>query len=210
LKERLVSQALYDWTRTHITYNSWLANQRNDRNVRKHYWNAEELFTFNRLTAVCAGISDVMLKMARSLGINAMKVDGFARTDFDSTKLPLDPSKVWHSWVLVRQADGFVFPADSTIGGVGLERARTLKGVIPRGFTNPSTGLDWLLYLTIYYPSQTGGRPIPPEFAVSRMSYSDWLNLDITGMRQSYSGLTRPIYAASAIETEQPTQHLGG
>jgi hypothetical protein len=212
LKERMVVQGLYDWTRTHITYNLWLGNQKNDRDVRKHYWNAEELFTFKKLTAVCAGIADVMAKMTASLGIKATKVDGFGRgSSFDSTRFPADPSKVWHSWVLIEQVDGFAFPCDPTNSAVGLVEARRQQGKIVQGLTMPVSPLDWAMYLIEYYPTQAQyGKALKPSQVLLKLSYDEWRRLDCTVLRKSHGNLTGMTWFNTATVPDPPREHLGG
>ena len=203
LKERMVAQGIYDWTRTHILYNLWLGDLTHDRNIRKNYWLAEDLFKLERPNAVCAGIANVMAKLANSIGIEAINVNGTARRNFESTNLPTDINKVGHQWVLIRQKDGFLFPADPTNSGVSLAKARELNGKIADPITFPILPEDWSLYLAVYNATAIPWTkpPLPTNDDLLSLKYDQWRVLDVRALKQAYSRRTGMTWFSTACVT---------
>lgn len=187
-RERLLIQGLYDWVRTHLVYNLWLADLRRDREVRNRYWYAKDLFELDKPNAVCVGYANSFVSLATSLGIDAFTVVGCTRRQFKNDKLPVEGWMGGHQWAICRQKDGFLLPVDPTNSAVSLGKARELSGRVPEPITLPIGVEDWALHFAIYHATT---RPfvhsyLPSKESNTSLSYTDWRMLDISVLQNSY------------------------
>ena len=131
LRERLLIQGIYDWTRTHVLYNDYLTDMSVDREWRKKHWTAGELSQMKRPNAVCSGYSNVLQEMGQAFGLECWVTNGAIRVDFSNERLLFSgPVELLggHQWVIFKQKDGFIIPVDPSRGTVKLfESPRTQR-----------------------------------------------------------------------------------
>ena len=185
LKERMVIQGLYDWTRTHLLYNNRLTDLTIDRKIRGRYWQPKDLFLMDKPAAVCAGFAHTFGGMARTLGMGAFEVNGTPRRRFDSSRLPMiATSAAGHKWVIVRMKDGFLQPVDPTNSAASLSKARELRGRIPDPITLPNLPEDWALHFAIYFATVgQDSKLLPASENPLGLSYDQWRDIDIRPLR---------------------------
>ena len=189
LKERMVVQGLYDWTRTHLPYNLHLADTSIELKFRQPYKFPENLFKMDHPSCVCPGYARTFEAMAMALGIEAFQVDGVTRGSFVKALPATAKQAIHHSWDMVRQHDGFLLPVDSTNSAVGLEKARELNGRISQPVTLPSLPEDWALQFAVYFAIERPtrqGKPLLKSEDPLGMTYDEWRMVDVRPLKNEY------------------------
>ena len=188
LKERMVIQGLYDWTRTHLLYNDWLSDMSMNPSIRRRFVYAKDLFLMERPSCMCPGYADSFASMAQALGINATKVNGATRRHPGKIEVPVEAKDaLGHKWVIVRMRDGFLQPVDPTNSVASLAKARELGGRIPEPITLPNMPEDWALHFAVYFATvDPVNRPLPPTETPLRLTYNEWRAIDTRPLKSAY------------------------
>ncbi len=186
LRERLLFQAAYDFTRTHLSYNLFLTTAAGmARPIASQFWYSKDLYKMPSPFAVCPGYANITVDISKELGLNCFAVNGFTRPGLDSKHLPSDlspESKPPHKWVILVQSDGLLLPCDPSNGSVSLALARQSKGDIDEPACFPLTSTDWAIHAAVYYPTQDNRtwKALEPTNSTLRVSFSEWRNLNVT------------------------------
>lgn len=154
LGNRLLAGGVCDWVRTHVVYNSNLADQGPGmKKIRPWARQSENMMSMPQMYAVCSGYSQLVYDLARKLGLEVYQVDGWIQ----KPKLESYPTEVEHTWALFRFSNGaqsvsvVCCPSASS---VSLAQARQLRGDIVSPLSLPLSFLESQLTAWKYVPSQ--------------------------------------------------------
>ena len=154
LAKRLIAGGVCDWVRTHVVYNSNLADQGPGMNkIRPWARQSENMMSMPQMYAVCSGYSQLVYDLGRKLGLEVYQVDGWIQ----KPTLASYPKEVEHTWVLFRFSNGaqsVSVVSCPSASSVSLAQARQLKGDIGSPLSLPLSFLESQLAAWKYVPSQ--------------------------------------------------------
>ena len=184
----LRSDAMANWVRSHVPYNTMLEpgqiakakgiSLSSEREIRMQFWQPDTLLKKNEPSAVCAGMSRLTYHLGRSLKLPLYNVQGYTRgaLQVNGTEMTNPVNHSWNLLIIDTEKHGrIILSTDPTQARVSLALARSKSFVWQSPYAFPSTREEVAFFNYAQYVVQIEDFPSKlPEFQPSLISEKKW------------------------------------
>lgn len=179
LSDRLLSQGVCDWVRTHVEASTQIEQM--PREQRLKYYDTQVMLNMPVPLGICSSTSLMARNLSRLVGLECKYVSGYLR-DWQQGV----PAETNHGWVIFNLGGDVIVPSDCIRSRISLPEARRKNGSIRVYGSLPISADEFALFSSLHYGSEQKYVKYQDPQGVNlltRLGESEWRGLNVSALK---------------------------